>query len=37
MSPNKDDFRKYINYPELSSLRSDPRLAALRKKVGLPE
>jgi TolB-like protein/Flp pilus assembly protein TadD len=27
----------YINYPELAILRSDPRLAAFRKKVGLPK
>ena len=27
----------YLNYPELALLRGDPRLKALRKKVGLPE
>ena len=28
---------QYLNYPELSILGGDPRLKALRKKVGLPE
>jgi hypothetical protein len=27
----------YLNYPELALLRGDPRVKALRKKVGLPE
>jgi TolB-like protein/Flp pilus assembly protein TadD len=27
---------QYLNYPELSLLRADPRLKAFRKKVGLP-
>ena len=27
----------YLNRPELALVRGDPRLAALRKKVGLPE
>ena len=27
----------YLNYPELALLRGDPRLNALRKKIGLPE
>jgi tetratricopeptide (TPR) repeat protein len=28
---------QYLTYPELAVLRGDPRLKALRKKVGLPE
>ena len=27
----------YLNYPEFALLRGDPRVTALRKKVGLPE
>jgi hypothetical protein len=27
----------YLNRPELALVRGDPRLAALRKKIGLPE
>jgi hypothetical protein len=28
---------RFLTYPEFAFLRGDPRLATLRKKVGLPE
>jgi tetratricopeptide (TPR) repeat protein len=38
MAASKDPrVQIYLGYPELALIRGDPRLAALRKKVGLPE